>query len=114
MKLLLNLKAAGRRYISKFADRFSRGHSIFLLAIPLAVIEIALRWLFPGFQSFFTDWANVSHYWLVFMYGFYIVRLQAGIWLKYFVLCLSTIVVTYLCCELAKSNRISRFVLGMK
>jgi len=234
VKLFLKLKAAGsRNYIVKFADRFSQGHSIFLLAIPLAVIEIALRWLFPGFQTFVTDWANVFHYWLVFIYGFllysdvrfkqaiainmklsltmaiplsigyiliirlsesafngftadptstyllkhpetilyyilvmtfkafgewfwliallgysgkylsgkrqiikypagiaypfylfhqtvlitigfYIVQFHAGIWLKYCIICLSTIVATYLCCELAKSNRISRFIFGMK
>ena len=33
---------------------------------------------------------------------------------KYFIICISTIILTYLCCELAKSNRISRFIFGMK
>ncbi|CAB1064705.1 hypothetical protein D1BOALGB6SA_9501 [Olavius sp. associated proteobacterium Delta 1] len=234
LKLFLELKSDDRKkYISKFANRFSKGHSIFLLAIPLAAIEIPLRWLFPGFQTFVTDWANVFHYLLIFIYGFllysdqrfkraistnmklsvaiaiplsigyiiiiplsesafngfmanptssyllnhpetvlyyifmmvfktfgewcwliallgystkylsgrkkiirypsgiaypfyifhqtvlitigfYIVQFHASIWLKYFIICISTIALTYLCCELAKSNRISRFIIGMK
>jgi hypothetical protein len=234
LKLFLNLKAeASKQYISTFAKHFSKGRSIFLLAVPLAVIEIALRWLFSGFQTFVTDWANVLHYLLLFIYGFllysdqrfkgaisinmklslmfaiplsigyiiivqlaefafsgfmanptssyllkhpetvvyyilmlvfktvaewfwliaflgysqkylsgkikiirypseiaypfyifhqtviitigfYIVQFHVSIWLKYFIICISTILITYLCCELAKSNKISRFIFGMK
>ncbi len=62
----------GNQFISKIADRFGRGHAIFLMVIPIVVIEIALRWLFPGFQTFFTDWANVFHYFTIFIYGFLI------------------------------------------
>lgn len=40
------------------------------LMVPLIAIEVLLRWLFPGFQTFITDWANVLHYWLQFMLGF--------------------------------------------
>ena len=234
LKFFLRLKTDdGRKTISKFANRFSRGYSIFLPAVPLAFIEIALRWLFPGFQTFVTDWANVLHYLLVFIFGFllysdrrlmravathmelamilavpfsvgfiiigplaqsafagftanptldyllahpetllyyvslmvfktfgewcwliailgysakylsvrgklirypsgiaypfylfhqtvviaigfYIVRSHASIWLKYFIICVAAIPITYLCCELAKSNRLFRFMAGMK
>jgi len=234
LKLFIKLKSdIGKKHILNFADRFSKGHSIFLLAIPLVVIEIALRWLFPGFQTFVTDWANVLHYLLLFIFGFllysdlrfkkaipsnmkiavllavplsigyiitvrlseaafigfttnptlsyllnhpetvlyyismlifktagewfwliaflgyaqkylsgkkkfikypsgiaypfyifhqtvliiigfYVVQTHMGIWPKYLIICITTIILTYLCCELAKSNRISRFVFGMK
>ena len=234
LKLFLKLKAeGGKKYLSKFANHFTKGHSIFLLAVPLAVIEIALRWLFPGFQTFVTDWANVFHYLLLFIYGFllfsdqrfkraistnmklslicaiplsigyiiivrlsestfngfmanptssyllkhpetvlfyilmmtfkalgewcwliallgysekylsgkrrfikypsgiaypfyifhqtvlitigyYVVQFHVSIGLKYLFICISTISITYLCCELAKSNKISRFIFGMK
>ena len=60
------------RLITSFAKRFCKGKSIFLLSIPLITIEIALRWLFPGFQTFITDWANVLHYLLLFIFGFFI------------------------------------------
>jgi hypothetical protein len=60
----------GNKNIILFAERFSRGHSIFLLAVPIIIIEIALRWLFSGFQTFITDWANVFHYLLLFIFGF--------------------------------------------
>lgn len=234
LNLFLKLKAEGsKKYISKLANHFSKGHSIFLLVVPLVVIEVALRWLFSGFQTFVTDWANVFHYLLLFIYGFllysdqrfkraistnmklsltfaiplsigyiiivplsepiiygfmanptssyllkypetvlyyfllvvfktvgewcwliallgysqkylsgkrkiirypseiaypfylfhqtvlitigfYIVQFHVNIWLKYFIICISTILLTYLCCELAKSNRISRFIFGLK
>ena len=234
LKLFLKLKAEGcKKYILSFAKRFSKGHNIFVLAVPLAVIEISLRWLFSGFQTFVSDWANVFHYLLLFIYGFllysdhrfkgalsknmkmsvsmaislsigyiiivqlaesafsgfmanptssyllkhpetvlyyilmlvfktvaewfwliaflgysqkylsgkmkvirypsgiaypfyffhqtvlitigfYIVQIHVSIWLKYFIICISTILITFPCCELAKSNKISRFIIGMK
>ena len=56
----------------------------------------------------------IFHQTVLITIGFYIVQLHASIWLKYFIICVSTIAFTYLCCELAKSNRISRFIFGMK
>jgi hypothetical protein len=45
----------GNKNIILFAERFSRGHSIFLLAVPIIIIEIALRsrHLSPIGQTFF-------------------------------------------------------------
>ena len=58
-KLFTTLKTAnGIKNIILFAKRFSRGHSIFLIAVPIIIIEIALRWLFSGFQTF----SDESHY----------------------------------------------------
>jgi glucans biosynthesis protein C len=72
-KLFTTLKSTDKKkLINQFANRFQRGHSIFLLAIPIIIIEIALRWLFSGFQTFITDWANVFHYLFLFILGFLI------------------------------------------
>lgn len=47
LKFFLKLKADdSKKFISKFANRFSKGYSIFLLAVPLAFIEIAsMLWI---------------------------------------------------------------------
>ena len=71
LNMFVNLKTAhfkDRR--AWVVNRFSGGRSIFLPMVPLMIVEIALRWLFPGFQTFVTDWANVFHYWLLFVFGF--------------------------------------------
>jgi fucose 4-O-acetylase-like acetyltransferase len=72
-RLFPNLTTSNQNHrTSLFVKRYSEGKSIFLLAVPLILIEIALRWLFSGFQSFITDWANVFHYFLLFIFGFLI------------------------------------------
>lgn len=72
-KWFTTLKSTDKsNFINLFANWFHKGHSIFLLAIPIIIIEIALRWLFPGFQTFITDWANVLHYLFLFIAGFLI------------------------------------------
>ena len=69
--LFVSLKSGKRKeFRASFAERYSSGYSIFRLVIPLIVIEVLLRWLFPGFQTFVTDWANVFHYLYLFIIGY--------------------------------------------
>jgi len=71
VKLFVSFKVGQRQKFRKsFANRFSRGHSIFKLVVPLIFIEVVFRWLFPGFQTFVTDWANVFHYLYLFVLGY--------------------------------------------
>jgi hypothetical protein len=37
---------------------------------PFAVVELALRWRWPGFQNLYDDWANFLWYSLFFVGGF--------------------------------------------
>ncbi len=49
--------------------------ALLLLAIPFIVIEVTLRPIFPGLQTFVTDWANVLRYSLLYAFGFYYVAI---------------------------------------
>jgi hypothetical protein len=52
----------------------SRKQNIFLLAVPVMLIEFLLRVDFPfGNQNLLADWANFLHFTLVFLYGFWII-----------------------------------------
>ena len=55
-----------------FSNQFGEKRSIYWLTLPIIILEICLRWRFSGFQTFFTDWANVFHYLLIFIYGFWL------------------------------------------
>ncbi len=70
-RLFVSFKNGKRKeFRISFAKRYSRGRLIFRLVLPLIVIEVLLRWLFPGFQTFVTDWANVFHYLYLFIIGY--------------------------------------------
>ena len=43
---------------------------MYLAIVPLAVVEISLRAWFPGFPDLIHDWANFSHWFLIFTAGF--------------------------------------------
>jgi fucose 4-O-acetylase-like acetyltransferase len=43
--------------------------------VPLALVQVGLRWRWPGLQNLFDDWANFSWYSLFFVAGFVIARL---------------------------------------
>jgi len=62
--------AAGRTQLAHWSRRLSQGANLYLLLIPLAVVEIALRAWFPGFPDLVHDWANFSHWFIVFVAGF--------------------------------------------
>lgn len=51
-----------------------RSALIYLGIVPLAVVQIALRGRWPGFQNLVDDWANFSYYSLFLLYGFALAR----------------------------------------
>ena len=63
-------KEAGRRFISWLAGLCEKPGGIFLLAVPIAIIEIALRPKFAGVQNLYADWANFLCSLTVFIYGY--------------------------------------------
>lgn len=63
--------ARGRDTINAFILRYRlRAFGIYWLIVPLLVIEIVLRPLFPGFRDLIHDWASFSHWFLIFLVGF--------------------------------------------
>lgn len=63
-------KKEAQTWISKFAKFLEKPGAIFLLALPLAIIEGALRPRWPGLQNLYDDWANFCLYLLYFIYGY--------------------------------------------
>jgi glucan biosynthesis protein C len=61
-------------FIESLCKWLAKGHRIFLLFIPLAVIQMTLKVPFPGPQNIVTDWARILFMLLIFLYGalFYI------------------------------------------
>lgn len=72
LPLFLYLKTAGRSFIDQFGALCERPGAIFLLAIPLAAIQGALRPRWPGLQNLYDDWANFFFYITFFIYGYLI------------------------------------------
>ncbi len=70
LPLFVYLKAAGQSWLSKLAAWVDKPGVVFLLAVPLAVVEGALRPRWPGFQNLYDDWANFFLYLLYFIYGY--------------------------------------------
>ncbi|OUL30529.1 acyltransferase family protein [Nostoc sp. 106C] len=60
----------GQRWYSTIANWMKLPGAIFLPALPLAVIEGALRPKWFGFQNLYDDWANLLLYLFYFVYGF--------------------------------------------
>ncbi len=58
--------AAGSRVIDKLATWCSRPGGIFLFALPIAVIQMALRAVFPDYP----DWADFTFWFAFFVYGY--------------------------------------------
>jgi glucans biosynthesis protein C len=55
----------GLRLTSRLVGIASRPGGLLLLATPLTLAQLALRWRFPAYQ----DWADVATYTLVFLWG---------------------------------------------
>jgi peptidoglycan/LPS O-acetylase OafA/YrhL len=71
LPLFLHFKTqAGQRLVSRFASVCQKPGGIFLLALPIAAIEVALRPKFPGWQTLISDWANFLTYLTLFTYGY--------------------------------------------
>jgi len=63
-------RAKGRKQLAHWSQRLSRGGWLYLAIAPLAVAEILLRAWFPGFPDLIHDWANFSHWFMIFAAGF--------------------------------------------
>jgi hypothetical protein len=74
LPLFLNLKiATGKQQSSMIAQYFGKGKRILLFALPLILINVSLRRIFPGNYSIINDWAQIFSYFVLFIYGFLIV-----------------------------------------
>jgi glucan biosynthesis protein C len=62
--------AAGLRRLERWTQGLSRSAYLYLAIIPLAVVEISLRARFPGFRDLIHDWADFSHWFLIFIAGY--------------------------------------------
>lgn len=63
---------AGKEWLLDKTSRLLKGAGIYFGILPLALIEIALRGLFPGFRNLIHDWASFSQWFLVFLAGFWL------------------------------------------
>ncbi len=71
LPLLMYLRRPkGQALLQRFTDFLAQGYNIFLPAVVIAFVEIALRWRFPNWQDLIHDWANNVHYPLLFVLGF--------------------------------------------
>jgi len=67
LPLLLYLRQErGQRFITKLAAFCGKPAGLFIFALPIALIQIALRAPFPGYQS----WADFFTWLFIFIYGF--------------------------------------------
>jgi peptidoglycan/LPS O-acetylase OafA/YrhL len=63
----------GRRTLDRVGALLARGPAVFLLAVPLALVEVALRPHWPTTRALYNDWASFTHYLILFLYGFLLV-----------------------------------------
>jgi peptidoglycan/LPS O-acetylase OafA/YrhL len=63
-------RGTGRQQLAHWSQKLSRGGCLYLAIVPLAVVEILLRAWFPGFPDLIHDWANFSHWFMIFIAGF--------------------------------------------
>ncbi len=72
--ILIWKSGKGAFFIERCCSWLAKGHRIFLLAIPLAAIQMTLKVAFPGPQNIVTDWARILFMLVIFLYGvlFYI------------------------------------------
>ncbi len=60
----------GATVIERLAAMAEKKFGLIAFILPIAVIEISLRWRFPGLQNLIADWANFFTYFTVFVYGY--------------------------------------------
>jgi len=61
---------SGGRHAGNLAAFCEKSGGILFLAVPLALIQAALRAKWPGFQNLINDWANFFFYLTFFVYGY--------------------------------------------
>jgi glucan biosynthesis protein C len=75
LPLILSWKSGrGASFIESLCKWLAKGHRIFLLFIPLAIIQMTLKVPYPGPQNIVSDWARILFMLVIFLYGvlFYI------------------------------------------
>lgn len=85
----------------------------------VAVLSIARRSLSftNGFLRYFNRISYpfyIFHLVVITVAGHYITRMRRGIVTEFLVVCAASFVISVICCELVKSNRITRFLYGIK
>jgi hypothetical protein len=55
---------------------WGEGYGIYRFIIPLVIVEISLRALFPGFRDLIHDWASFFHWFLIFLAGFVVANYE--------------------------------------
>jgi glucan biosynthesis protein C len=63
---------SGKRFLAKLAKWMAPAGRIYLLAIPLMVVQVWLQDKYTGFHNLVDDIANFSFFFLFFLYGFII------------------------------------------
>ena len=70
LPLILNWKSGrGASFIERFCTWLAKGRRIFLLFIPLAIIQMTLKVAYPGPQNIVSDWARILFMIVIFLYG---------------------------------------------
>jgi peptidoglycan/LPS O-acetylase OafA/YrhL len=75
LPLILSWKSGrGASSIENFCKWLAKDRHIFLLFIPLAIIQMTLKVAYPGPQNIISDWARILFMLVIFLYGvlFYI------------------------------------------
>jgi glucans biosynthesis protein C len=71
LPVVLYFKRSGQGLIAGLAKIADRQGGIFLFAMPLMVINLALRAIWPGYIfNIVSDWANVIYFMTFFVYGY--------------------------------------------
>lgn len=91
LPLILTWKSGrGTSFVESLCQWLAKGHRIFLLFIPLAIIQMTLKVAFPGPQNIVTDWARILFMLFIFLYGalFYIFSwfresLERNLWVAF-------------------------------
>jgi fucose 4-O-acetylase-like acetyltransferase len=74
---MLYLPLLGRLERSDVDVATARPRVLYAAIVPFALVQLALRWRWPGLQNLYDDWANFLWYSLFFVGGFAIARFPA-------------------------------------
>lgn len=70
LPLILSWKSGrGASFLESFCAWLAKGRRIFLLFVPLAIIQMTLKVAFPGPQNIVSDWARILFMTFIFLYG---------------------------------------------
>lgn len=59
----------GAACLERFCTWTAKGRRLFLLCLPLAIIQMTLKVAFPGPQNIVSDWARILFMLVIFLYG---------------------------------------------